>query len=394
MMSVSFAMPVAAQSEPYQELNLYFFWGEGCPHCAKEKIFLENLKEKYPGLKIYEFEIWHNSDNVKILQEVGEELKADISLIPFTVVGEKYNTGYLSDETSGADIEDIIKYALRHKYRDVAGEITGIVKPSEPTPTIELGSEEQQIPEKITLPVFGEIAVKNFSLPILSAIFGILDGFNPCAMWTLIFLIGLLLNMKNKKRMWVLGGTFIAASAGIYFLFMTAWLNLFLFLGMIFAIRLAIGLVALGAGWHNLKEYFTNKNVVCKVTKTEKRQKIFEKLKQITQQQKFWLALAGIILLACAVNMVEAVCSAGLPAIFTRILTITDLPVWQYYCYILLYLFFFMLDDMIVFFTAMATLKVVGGTAKYTRASNLIGGILMLALGLLLIFKPEWLMFG
>lgn len=253
---------------------------------------------------------------------------------------------------------------------------------------------ESTIPSTITVPVFGEIKTKNLSLPLFTILLGALDGFNPCAMWTLLFLISLLLGMKDRKRMWILGSAFIVASASVYFLFMAAWLNLLLFIGFILWIRVIVGLVALAGGGYNLKEYFTNKEAGCKVTGTEKRQRVFEQLKKITQQKSFYLALGGIIILAFAVNLVELICSAGLPVVFTQVLALSNLAKWQYYAYMLLYIFIFMLDDLFVFFAAMLTLQMTGVTTKYTRLSHLIGGILMLIIGLLLIFKPEWLMFG
>jgi hypothetical protein len=155
-----------------------------------------------------------------------------------------------------------------------------------------------------------------------------------------------------------------------------------------------IGAIAIGGGSYNLKEYFTNKEGTCKVTNNQKRRAVFEKLKKITQHQSFYWALGGIILLAFAVNLVELICSAGLPAVYTQILTLSELATWQYYLYLLLYILFFMIDDLFVFFVAMKTLQVTGITTKYSRWSHLIGGILMIVIGLLLIFKHQWLMFG
>jgi hypothetical protein len=106
------------------------------------------------------------------------------------------------------------------------------------------------------------------------------------------------------------------------------------------------------------------------------------------------LALGGIIVLAFLVNLVELVCSAGLPAIYTQILALNNLANWQYYFYIFLYVFFFMVDDLLIFIVAMVTLKMTGLSTRYARYSHLIGGILMIIIGILLIFKPEWLMFG
>jgi len=194
--------------------------------------------------------------------------------------------------------------------------------------------------------------------------------------------------------MWILGTAFIVASSAVYFFFMAAWLNLILFIGFLVWVRIAIGLVALFGGGYNLKEFFTNPQSGCKVTGSEKRRKVFEKIRSITHEKSFYLALGGIIILAFAVNLVELICSAGIPAIYTQVLALSHLAKWQYYLYILLYIFFFMIDDLFVFFVAMITLQTTGITTKYTHWSHLIGGILMMIIGLLLIFKPAWLMFG
>ncbi len=252
--------------------------------------------------------------------------------------------------------------------------------------------ELTEIPKTLNLPFIGEFETASVSLPILTILFGALDGFNPCAMWVLLFLISLLLNMKDRKRMWILGSAFIVTSAFVYFLFMVAWLNLLIFLGFLKWVRIVIGLVALASAFYNLKKWYENRPG-CPAAKNEKRRKIFEKIRNIVGRKQFLLALGGIILLAFAVNLVEVLCSAGLPVVYTQILTLNNIPSGQYYLYLLLYILVFLLDDLIIFIVAMVTLRAVGLTSKYTRASALIGGVLMLLIGLLMIFKPAWLMF-
>jgi len=213
-------------------------------------------------------------------------------------------------------------------------------------------------------------------------------------MWVLIFLINLLLGLNDRRKMWILGSAFIIASGAVYFLFMTAWLNILIFLGFIFWIRIIIGLVALLAGGYNLKEYWTDTSGACTLTQGARRQRTMDRLKETVTNRTFWLALGGIVLLAFLVNLVELICSAGFPVVYLQILSLTPMPFWQYYLYLLLYIVIFMLDDIIVFVVAMLTLQLMGVTSGYKRFSNLIGGILMLLIGVLLIFKPVWLMFG
>ncbi len=383
------------------ETTAYFFWGEGCPHCAQEENFLKTLKQEHPELSIKTFEIYNHQKNAAFLEEIAKKLGTTVSGVPFLIIGDEAIIGYADGFTSNK-IENRVKECLESGCSD---SVAPLLKEATAA-KIDDGNEENSEGDKqagdknseenqaVKLPFLGETDIYKFSLPVLTVILGALDGFNPCAMWTLLFLISLLLGMKNRRRMWTLGVTFIVASAAVYFLFMSAWLNLMLFLGLIVWVRLGIGALALFGGGYSLKEFFTNKGGGCKVTGTEKRQKVFEKLKAVTYQKSLWLALGGIVILAFMVNLVELICSAGLPAIYTQILAINDLAAWQYYLYIFLYIFFFMLDDLFVFFMAMITLEMTGVTTKYARYSRLIGGILMLIIGILLILKPEWLMFG
>lgn len=412
-------------------VNAYLFYGEGCPHCATEREYLfQELKPKYPTLEIYEFEIYKNRDNISFLQKITEALHTSIDAVPFLVIGDEPIVGFASGITS-KEIERRVESCISIACKDSVAQIVGVnIRLPEEEPFLEedlifeestyileeeavkisqveeakevedlsiYGVEESNSSgeEKIlNLPFFGEVNIMKLSLPLLTIFMGALDGFNPCAMWTLLFLISLLIGMKNRKRMWLLGTVFIAVSAFVYFLFMSAWLNLILFLGFVVFLRVAIGLLAIFGGGYSLKEFIYTKNSGCKVANNEKRVKVFDKMKSLVQEKNLWISLGGIILLAFAVNLVEFLCSAGLPAVYTQVLAINDMSNLQYYMYILLYIFVFMIDDLIIFFVAMFTLEMTGVTTKYARVSRLIGGLIMLTIGLMLIFKPEWLMFG
>ncbi|MFA5048141.1 MAG: hypothetical protein WC516_03925 [Patescibacteria group bacterium] len=406
------AQPVFAENIP---VNAYFFYGDGCTHCAEERQYLFHaLKSEYPNLQIYEYEIYNSRENAVLLQKTAERLGVGIDGVPFLVIGNEHFVGY-ADGMSSQMIEQRVNECSVEKCADSIASIVGVevpeVKPPAPAINKPNNNVEQNVDNRpeiqntqkpinqenkkiVKLPLFGEVNALSFSLPILTIIMGALDGFNPCAMWTLLFLISLLLGMENRKRMWILGTAFIFASASVYFLFMSAWLNLILFLGFVIWIRMLIGILALAGGGYSIKEFIFNKDSGCKVAGNEQRQKTFERLRLAVQQNSLWLALGGIIILAFAVNLVELICSAGLPAVYTQVLALNEMAGWHYYLYILLYIFFFMLDDLFIFFVAMITLEMTGITTKYAKISRLVGGLLMLAIGLMLIFKPEWLMFG
>ena len=378
--------PARAAEQP---VNVYIFWTIGCPHCLHAKEFLAGLERRDQGVKVVALEVSARRENRELFQKVGKLLPADISGVPFTVIGDQYVIGWQDEATSGRAVEAAIRETRRRGASDV---VAGLL--AAPAPIPPRRADKPAVPETLTVPVFGPVNLKHLSLGALTVIIGALDGFNPCAMWVLVFLINLLLGMEDRRKMWILGSAFIIASGAVYFLFMTAWLNILIFLGVIFWIRVIIGLVALLAGGYNLKEYWTDTSGACTLSQGARRQRTMERLRAVISTRKFWLALAGIVLLAFLVNAVELICSAGFPVVYLQILSLTPMPFWQYYLYLLLYIVIFMLDDIIVFVVAMLTLQLMGVTTRYKRFSNLIGGVLMVLIGVLLLFKPGWLMFG
>ena len=380
------AARLAAAAEP---VGVYVFWRVGCPHCEREIEFLRALEAREPRLRLHLLEVGSDAGRRRLLAAVAQRLEARELAVPFTVIGDRFVVGYYDDASTGAELEGMVRQCLARACPDTVGAL--LAQSGDATAR---SPARPRLPDTLRLPVLGEIATRELSLPALTLVLGAVDGFNPCAMWTLLFLIGLLIGMRDRARMWALGTAFIAASAGVYFLFMAAWLNLLLFLGMLLWVRVAIGAVAIAGGAYYLREFVVNREAVCKVTGQERRRRVFERLRQLASERRFLFALGGMVLLAFAVNLVELLCSAGIPAVYTQVLALSDLPPWGYYAYLLLYILVFMLDDLVVFFTAMATLQVSGLTAAYSRYAHLIGGVLLVAIGALMWLRPQWLMFG
>jgi len=245
----------------------------------------------------------------------------------------------------------------------------------------------------VQVPLIGELRLTDLSLPLLTVIMAAIDGFNPCAMWVLVFLVGLLLGIRDRRRMWLLAGTFLFATAAVYFLVLAAWLNVLLVLGAVAWLRIAIGILAVAAGGTYLREGLRHEQV-CEVTEPERRRRVFDRLRRLVQEPGLAVAMLGVALLAVAVNLVELLCSAGSPAVYTGILSQAQLPSAHYYGYLLLYILVFLADDAALVVLAMTTLRVVETNGRYGRWVRVVGGLVMLALGALLIFRPGWLAFG
>lgn len=371
-------------------LRVYLFHQESCPHCKKEIQYLEELKNEYSNLDVVTYEVSQNVMNYNFMNRVIDKTGIVTNgQVPFTIIGTDYYIGF--EDHVKKSIKDSIDKFLNDKN---SIDVVAKVKNGEDVSNIKYNVDPKSTK---VIPILGEIDAKKVSLPLVAIVIGAVDGFNPCAMWVLLFLIGMLFHMKDKKKMWILGITFLLTSAVMYLLIMAAWLKVALSFMTVVWLRIFIAIVALVAGLVNLNSYIKEKKRKddgCEIVDEKKRKKMFTKIKKITSEKKFILAIFGIIALAISVNLVELACSAGLPLIFTQILALNDLSTFEYVTYMLIYILFFLIDDIVVFVIAMLTLNIKGISSKYGKYSHLIGGIIMILIGILMIFKPEWLMFN
>jgi glutaredoxin len=382
-----------------EPVAVYLFWTQTCPHCTKARRFLGSLGQRVPGVEIHSLELGADERHERAFVTLSKHYGIDPPAVPLIVIGDDAVVGYDEDTTTGVQIEARIAACRSKTCPNVAGEHIRRVDPalSVAGETAPLGTEPHarpMLPDVIMVPGIGNIDPRALSLPALTVVLGAIDGFNPCAMWVLVFLIGLLVGMQDPVRMWSYGAVFLLTSAAVYFAFMAAWLNVFLFLGSLSWVRTAIGIFAIGVGGYYLWQFATNPEAACPITSPGKRERVMAHLKATVAERSFLLAVAGLIVLAVGVNLIEILCSAGIPAIYTQVLALSDLSTFEHYAYLTLYISVFLLDDVIVFVTAMVTLRAAGLTASYARYSHLIGGIILAIIGALLLFKPGWLSFA
>ena len=368
-------------------LDIHLFYSELCSTCEEEIEFLEEYK-KEADINIIYYETTRNKENDELLSKVRQALNNNDKTVPYTVIGTTGITGF----------NETVKNQIKSAYEFYTYEFIDIVDVVQN----DLDVDYEIIPPEgeYNIPILGNIDPKEVSLPLVSVIIGFIDGFNPCAMWVLLFLLSIIVTMKDRKKMWIIGLTFLITSALVYLAFMLAWLQIAITLSEIVWVRFIIALIALLGGAINLTSYYKErkKDNGCAVVDKEQRKSISKRIhkivKQIDNKKTFFLAILGVMGLAVSVNLIELACSSGLPLIFTQILAINNLNGLQYLIYILIYILFFLIDDIVIFAIAMKTLKLTGISTKYNKLSHLIGGILMILIGILLIFKPEWLMFN
>lgn len=393
---ILFLMFIPSISAKENEVNIYFFHSNTCPHCKEEIKLLNELDEYYDNINIYKYEI-SDDNNSTLLSNIGTLLDVKITGVPFTIIGNKYYVGYSSENSKNTFISTI-KYFSTYSYTDVVGTYIKennfpnseeISLPTEGiTPDISLEEYNKNYANyTFNLPLIGQVDTSKLTLPLTTIVIGLVDGFNPCAMWILLFLITMLVGLNDRKKMFILGFSFILTSGVVYFLIMLLWLDLSKLLINVSYIRIIIGLTGIIIGSINLLKGL-KKEKGCTVVEDKKRNKIITKIRTFTKEQNMFLCILGVVTLGVSVNVIELACSLGLPLIYTEILSLANITKLESIIYLIIYIFFFLIDDIIVFIIAMFTLKVTGLSNKYSKLSKILGGVILILLGILLIFFP------
>ncbi len=374
-------------------VTVVVFLREGCTHCEAEELFLDTLVKERQDVRITKYHL-ENTEERTVWEDFTSRLELS-KVTPITVVGDRYIIGFDNENTTGLEIRSLIDRANETgTTTDVNNPV--IVSADSVSPTCpEDGSVPCEIPEQrysVSLPFLGKINSENYPLILLSALLGFFDGFNPCAMWVLVTFLMILLQVGDKRKMLLFAGTFVAAEALMYSLILTVWYKTWDFVRLDNWVTPLVGIIAIAGGTFFLLEW-RKKELECRVTNLSARKKTHDRIMKLAGDKFTILTFVGILGLAFSVNIIEFACSIGIPQAFTKILELNGLSLVQSLGYIAVYILFYMIDDFIVFGIAFYGMDKLQLTTKYSKLSNLIGGIVMVLLGLLLIFKPALLLF-
>lgn len=396
------ALLITQAAAAQEKVVIYFFYGYSCPHCAVEEPFLKSLEEKYPGLEVKYLEVYKDENNQRLFLDMAEAYKVTANAVPATFIGnEQPIYGFDSAEGMGKKIEEMIVKCFENGCIDPITKVPGYSNNQTLPETNQTSNQTNQTQGNntqtnstqsiIELPFLGtvDISSSSLSLPVFTLIIAGLDGFNPCAFFVLFFLLGFLLNVHSRKRMILVGGIFVFFSAFIYFLFMAAWLNLFLFIGEIMLITSIAGIVAIVFGLINIKDFFLFKEGVSLTISDENFVKLKTRMRILMRQKSLHAMIAGTILLSIAANTYELLCTAGFPMIYTRALTLSNVDTMTYYIYLIFYNIIYVIPLMtilIIFLTTMGSKKM---TRFHARVLKMLSGVMMTLFGLVMLLKPE-----
>jgi thiol-disulfide isomerase/thioredoxin len=389
--SDAFWYGTAADGSP--TVRLYYFFSPTCPHCQAAKPFIAELEAANPWLEVKRYSVKDHRGNSRFYYETAQALGVEALSVPGLVFCRQVMIGYDAAETTGKELADALRAC--HERR--------IANPGAPDPTVatgnatassgttELSSPEHKVGTTVNLPFVGSVDAQAFSLPVLTLVLAGMDAFNPCAFFVLLFLLSLLVHAKSRTRMAIVGGTFVLFSGIVYFVFMAAWLNVFLLAGELRVITVIAGLVALTVAALNIKDYFWFKAGPSLSIPDAAKPGLFKRMREVVTTGNMGPMLVSTVLLALVANSYELLCTAGFPMVYTRALTLANLESWQHYAWLAAYNVIYVIPLLVIVTVFTKTMGARKLSETEGRLLKLISGFMMLGFGLVLLVAPNLL---
>ena len=354
-----------------EKVQVNFFYGDGCPHCAKVEPVIDVLKNKFPQVVFNSYEIYHNQDNALSLYKVYDEYKVseeDRGGVPIVFIGNKY---FMGDKPIIDNLENKIIANLSLISKKTEAEIST-------NPIVPLLDTQATNIDQADIPV-----EKSYSLWAIAGAAAV-DSINPCAIAVLLILLtALMLGAENKKKALYGGLAFTLSIYITYFLFGLGLLKIILITNIAGIIAKIVGVIALIIGLANIKDYFFygGGGFVMEIPRNW-RPTLKKILNGVTSPTGAFFA--GFI-----VTLFELPCTGG-PYFFVIGLLaqanniVIIIPTLLFYNVV--FIFPLLLIVFAVYFGVSSIQKAEAWKEKNIRALHLVAGIIMLALGVWVFF--------
>ncbi len=359
----------------HEEADLELFYSPTCPHCAKEKAFVEGLQIKYPTLSVHEHDVINNQSDRDLLGDYYQKYQVPESLqglVPATFTSTKYFVGF--DDKIAKEMESCLVECLHQDNKEFSLSHTSIID------------------KTLRIPFLGEIKLSSFSYPVMAAVLGVLDGFNVCSLGALILILSLVLTLKSRKKIVIYGGTFLLTAAVVYGFLIFFWYKLFELLAPYLKfMNILIGVLGLAGGIYFFRQFLKSRKETL-VCDSEPGGKISSRFlpriqKLLSSPSSLFLSLAAVLAFALVLTVVEFPCSAVVPIAFAAVMSQAGLPPFQYLLYIAIYILFYLLDELIVFLVAIFTSKIWLSSPKSFKWIVLLESVVLFSLGLYYLFS-------
>lgn len=397
------AAPLYQRMEP---VSIYFFWGDGCPHCAKAKPFLAGLEEKYPSVTVRAYEVWHNEANRDLFTKMAAKYGFEPSAVPTIFIGDRYWIGYAEDPYA-REIEEATKACILGGCPDAGA---GVIEPL-PTPTTvsrpvtdplvavadAASATDQSAPAAvapassvIAVPFLGAVDLGAQSLILSTALIAFVDGVNPCSLWVLSVLLALTIHTGSRRKVFIIGAVFLTVTSLVYVLFIAGLFTMFTVLDWVPWIQVVVALVALFFALVNIKDYFWYKEGVSLTIADEQKPGLYRSMRRVLQAGDSMPALIGAaIVMSAGASLVEFSCTAGFPMLWSNLLAAQGVATVTFILLLILYMLIYQLDEIIIFAGAVIGLRASKLEEKQGRILKLVSGMLMLVLAIIMLINPS-----
>ncbi len=413
-----------AQAAPASEAAtvIYLFWGDGCPHCEVARPYLARLAEERPGVELREFEVWYDEANQGLFVALAARMGFQPSGVPTIVTGDQHWIGF-TEEFAGPEIAAYLDSCGSAGCGDAGQGIPGLTGEAEatatmPEPTAPVGagaSGSSAAPEEeataaptaapeptaadpatagsrglLMLPILGTVDLGRQSLAVATAVIAFVDGFNPCSLWVLSLLLSVTLHTGSRKRVLLIGLVFLTVTSLVYALFIAGLFTMFTFISFVGWIQVVVALVALFFALVNIKDYFWYKEGVSFTIADESKPGLYRKMRAVLNAGDSLPALIGAtVILSAGASLVEFSCTAGFPVLWTNLLISQQASTVAFIALLILYMVIYQIDELVIFLAAVASLRASRLEEKQGRILKLVGGMLMLMLAAVMLFRPS-----
>lgn len=369
-------------------VNVYFFRGEGCSHCAEEEPFLQHLIDDVygPKLVIHDYEVWYNEENAAYAEQFAKAYGAEMTGVPLTFIGTHFYTGFNSS------YEELFTQAIEEELA------AGPINPKDIADgvlTLEQVSEAREVKKNdvqntvINVPLIGQVDLKNKGLLLTTTIIGLVDGVNPCSLWVLTMLLAMVIHTDSRKKTLIIGFVYLFITAAIYALFILGVFSLLSYVRYLKWIQIIVAIITLVLGLINLKDYFFFKQGVSLTIDDDKKPGLYKKMRNVIKNSdNVWTMIGATVVLAAGVSLVEFSCTAAFPVIWSNILAAHGVSKLEFAAHLLLYMLLYQLDELVIFLVVVITMKSKKMEEKHGQILKLFSGCLMVILSLVMIFKP------
>lgn len=367
--------PSTAASTATSTAELVLFWGDGCPHCAAEKEWLETAAQHYPLLQITMYEVWYDEANQRLLEGMAARMGFEASGVPVTIVGDRYWIGW--SESLRPEVEAAIEAELAaSRNKADTGPPTTAAPPAGTQRTVDV-------------PLVGQVEVGSDSLMLSTIVIGFVDGVNPCSLWVMSVLLAIIVRTGSRRRVVAIGSTFLVVTALMYAIYIAGIYSAFTFVRHLGTIQVGVAVVAGIFGVVSVKDYFAFRKGLSFTIKDSAKPGLYQRMRAVAGERALLPALGATVLLAVGVSLLETPCTAGFPVLWAGLLRANDVSTPAAAGLFVLYLVPFLIDELVIFAVAVTTLRATKLQERHGRVLKLVAGTMMLALAATVLVRPE-----